>query len=215
SGVAVLIVAVEQHATLAIPRASPSSDTDPYRRPYRDGGPVSGKAVLVVVGTLAVAMTAFVVITVRGFQRTTGTAPTREDRRRTDIMAEDPMLDLDLSILQADGPVTTTPGGGEGPWARAGEVRRHYTSDEPPDRLVGPISEAAETTGWSMVASRPVGEGGTRRFIRGSRADQGFGQSLAIYIGPTESGSSIRVIITTDSASISSTSRLSGGSGVS
>jgi hypothetical protein len=128
--------------------------------------------------------------------------PTKEDRRRIDILAADPMLHLDLRQLPPDGPVTTVIGHGEDPATTQGEARRTYTSLLSPADLVDPLLDAAELATWEIQGNRDWGE---RRYITASRVSDGFGQSLEIHIITTAAGATVEVIASAGSSRVEGT----------
>lgn len=117
----------------------------------------------------------------------------RVDWHRTTVIAADRMLDLAAPRFVPLGPVSTVVGGGEGPWLRRSEARRHFSTAEPPDAAASILVGIAESTGWT---TRHTGVHDERVYVRASRRDHGFGESLELFITPErQGGCEVRVVL--------------------
>jgi hypothetical protein len=117
----------------------------------------------------------------------------RIDRHRTAVLAADRMLDLTAPGFVPLGPVSTVVGGGEGPWLRRSEARRHFSTPEPPEAAESILVGIADAAGWSV---RRTGVYQQRVYVRASRRDHGFGESLELFVTPErQGGSEVRVVL--------------------
>lgn len=126
-----------------------------------------------------------------------GGGPSPEDRRRTSLLAADPVLDADIAGVVPLGPVSTVVGHGSGPTTTNSEAQRRFTSSMSTEDTVRAIVDVAESGGWTV---NDVSASGTGWVALGRRQHDGFVALLSVIVLADQQATSATIVLSAQRA---------------